>query len=355
LERTYLAGAGLSESRLEGLDITWSDPFEATGHSALWADNGTGKTMITALRYALYLPHPRDFIRGDSDRSLAKLVRSGEVCHVVEQASRVVDGELQQIVVGMVADWSDGGTRDLDNPSKLQRMFYGWLTDQDGPTIDSLRFRTSIGRWATRAQFITAVREVLPHGGAGPPYPPSDHQGHWRQWLTAAGVDLEQIRFQSVMNAAEGGVDRVMRFHQSDDFVRWLIGATMPASTLEQITNSITTLRKNAAARPRWAEELDLWEQVIDPLLNLAIAHEAVAEHRAGGRNRRSGRCRGRRRHGRDSGGAGHGTEQRGQPVCAPRSAPAGYRYEPAARAGASAAHATARGGIACPRRREIR
>lgn len=84
VERTYLAGAGLAESRLEGLDITWSSPLESTGHAALWADNGTGKTMITALRYALYLPDSRDFIRGNSERSLAKPVRSGDGCHVVE-------------------------------------------------------------------------------------------------------------------------------------------------------------------------------------------------------------------------------------------------------------------------------
>lgn len=87
LERTYLAGAGYPESRMEGLTIDWSDPFEPTGHAALWADNGTGKSTITALRFALYQPHPRDFIRGDSDRSLAKLVGSGDVCHVVEQAT----------------------------------------------------------------------------------------------------------------------------------------------------------------------------------------------------------------------------------------------------------------------------
>ena len=83
LERTYLAGAGFPESRLEGLDINWSDPLDPTGHAALWADNGTRKTTITALRFALYLPHTRDFVRGDSDRSLARLVYSGNVCHVV--------------------------------------------------------------------------------------------------------------------------------------------------------------------------------------------------------------------------------------------------------------------------------
>jgi hypothetical protein len=94
LERTYLAGAGFPESRLEGLDINWAGPLEPTGHAALWADNGAGKTTITALRFALYLPHTRDFIRGNSDRSLARLVYSGDVCHIVEQATRVVDGEM---------------------------------------------------------------------------------------------------------------------------------------------------------------------------------------------------------------------------------------------------------------------
>ncbi|MFI6172954.1 hypothetical protein ACIBCN_39680 [Nocardia sp. NPDC051052] len=277
LERTFLTGAGLDESRLEGLDITWSDPLESTAHAALWADNGTGKTMITALRYALYLPHPRDFIRGDSDRSLAKLVQSRDVCHVIEQASRFVNGEHQRIVVGMVADWPDGGTQDLDNPSRLHRVFYGWLTDDHGPTIDDLPFRTPIGRWATRAQFVEAVRALLPHGGAAPPHPPSNRQGEWHTWLAAAGVDLDQIRFQAVMNASEGGVDRVMRFADSDDFVRWLIGTTMPTSTVEQITNSIDTLRRNATARPHWEDELNLWQRIIDPLLGLAIAYERVA------------------------------------------------------------------------------
>lgn len=236
--------------------------------------------MITALRYALYLPHSRDFIRGESDRSLAKLIRSRDVCHVVEQASRIVDGELQRIVVGMVADWPDGGTQDLDNPSRLQRVFYGWLTGSGGPTIDDLGFRTTAGRWATRMQFVDSVRLVLPHGGAAPPHQPSNRQGDWSRWLAAAGVDLDQIRFQAVMNASEGGVDRVMRFTDSDDFVRWLIGATMPTSTVDQITNSIDQLRTNAAARPQWEHELHLWQQIIDPLLGLAIANERVGTAR---------------------------------------------------------------------------
>jgi hypothetical protein len=281
LERTYLAGAGMDEARLEGLDIVWSDEFDGGGHAALWADNGTGKTTITALRYALYLPNSRDFIRGDSNRSLAKLVRSSEVCHIVEQATRVVHGERQRLVVGMVVSWGDGGTQDLDNPAKLTRSFYGWLTGPDGPTIDDLPFRTDTGRWTTHKQFAGAVRDVLPHGGAAAPYAPSDHQKHWQEWLLSAGVDLDQVRFQTIMNASEGGVDKVMRFADSDAFVRWLVGATMSTSTVEQITSSIDTLRANAAARPLWEDELVLWEQVIEPLLNLAVAHEQVAQHRA--------------------------------------------------------------------------
>ncbi|MGW1614916.1 hypothetical protein ACWCQZ_36845 [Streptomyces sp. NPDC002285] len=280
LERTYLAGAGFPESRLEGLSINWSDPFEPTGHAALWADNGTGKTTITALRFGLYLPHARDFIRGESDRSLAKLVRSGDVCHVVEQATRVVDGELQRIVMGMVADWSDGGTRDLDNPGRLQRDFYGWVTYGSGPTIEDLPFRTGVGRRATHAQFVEAVRGMLPNGGALPPHRPSDHQRLWRDWLTAAEVDVEQLRFQAEMNASEGGVDHVMRFPDSDACVRWLIGATTPTTTVEQIGRSIEVLRANAAARPLWFDELALWESLTEPLLRLAIAHDQVATHR---------------------------------------------------------------------------
>jgi len=280
LERTHLAGAGFPESRLEGLSINWSDPFEPTGHAALWADNGTGKTTITALRFGLYLPHARDFIRGESDRSLAKLVRSGDVCHVVEQATRVVDGELQRIVMGMVADWADGGTQDLDNPRKLQRDFYGWVTYGSGPTIEDLPFRTSIGRRATHAQFVEAVRGMLPNGGALPPHRPSDHQRTWGDWLAAAGIDVEQLRFQSDMNASEGGVDHVMRFPDSDACVRWLIGATTPTTTVEQIGKSIEVLRANAAARPRWSDELALWESLTEPLLRLAIAHDQVAAHR---------------------------------------------------------------------------
>lgn len=279
LERTFLAGAGFRESRLEGLDINWSDPLEPTGHAALWADNGTGKTTITALRFALYLPDTRDFIRGGSDRSLAKLVNGGDVCHVVEQATRVVGGEQQRIVAGFVAQWRDG-VQDLENPSRLQRCYYGWVTDERGLSIDDLPFRTEAGRWNTRSQFTENVRAMLPPGGALPPHEPSERHREWRRWLSTGGVDLEQIRFQTVMNASEGGVDRVMRFHDSDDFVRWLIGAITPDSTIDQITKSIDILRANAAARPRWADELDLWEHLTDPLLNLAIAYEEVTGHR---------------------------------------------------------------------------
>ncbi|RJQ92740.1 coiled-coil domain-containing protein [Amycolatopsis panacis] len=280
LERTFLAGAGLAESRLEGLDLRWSEPLDRTAHAALWADNGTGKTMVTALRYALYLPSARDFIRGESDRSLAQLVRSRDVCHVVEQASRVIDGELQRVVVGMVADWAGGGTQDLENPSRLHRVFYGWVSGEHGPTIDDLPFRTNAGRWATRNRFTDGVRAVLPSGGAVPPHLPSDHQGNWRRWLDAVGVDLDQVRFQAVMNAAEGGVDRVMRFTDSDQFVQWLVGATMPTSTVEQITNSVDVLRANAAARPRWEEELNLWQKLIEPLFDLAVAHDEAGKQR---------------------------------------------------------------------------
>ncbi len=276
LERTYLAGAGYRESRLEGLTIDWSDPFEPTGHAALWADNGTGKTTITALRFALYQPHPREFIRGESHRSLAKLISSGDVCHVVEQATRLVDGELQRVVTGMVAQWPDGGSQDLDNPSKLDRTFYGWVTGDDGPVIADLPFRTASGRWTTGPRFVGAVRELLPDGGVLPPYEPADHQTRWRQWLMAAGIDLEQIHFQAMMNASEGGVDKVMRFVDSDDFVRWLVGAITPSATVEQIARSIGALRENAAARPSWTDEMTFWEHLIEPLLRTAIQYEQV-------------------------------------------------------------------------------
>lgn len=276
LERTYLAGAGYPESRLEGLDIAWSDPFESSGHAALWADNGTGKSTITALRFALYLPHPRDFVRGDSDRSLSKLIPPGRVCHVVEQATREVGGELQRLVAGMVASWQKG----RDNVETLKRHFYGWVTGPDGPAIGDLPFQTSAGRWATGAQFTDAVRELIPPGGALPPHLPSDHQDQWSTWLTAADVDLTQMRFQAAMNASEGGVEHVMRFTDSDDFVRWLIGTITPTSTVEQIGKSIDVLRENAKARPRWQEELAFWERVAGPMLDLAIAHEQVTVKR---------------------------------------------------------------------------
>jgi len=107
------------------------------------------------------------------------------------------------MVIGMVADWPDGGTQDLDNPSRLHREFYGWVTSPQGPTISDLPFRTGVGRWATRAQFVDAVRAIAPTGGALPPHLPSTHQTQWQQWLMAAGVDLEQIRFQAAMNASE--------------------------------------------------------------------------------------------------------------------------------------------------------
>jgi hypothetical protein len=276
LERTYLAGAGYPESRLEGLDIYWSDPFESSGHAALWADNGTGKSTITSLRFALYLPHPRDFVRGDSDRSLSKLVPSGRVCHVVEQATREANGELQRLVVGMVASWQKG----RDNAETLKRHFYGWVTGPDGPTISELPFQTAAGRWTTSAQFMDAIGQLMPQGGALPPHSPSEHQDQWGTWLIAADVDLTQMRFQAAMNASEGGVDKVMRFADSDDFVRWLVGTITPTSTVEQIGSSIEVLRKNATARPRWSEELAFWERVTDPMLELAVAHEQVGVRR---------------------------------------------------------------------------
>lgn len=279
LERTYLAGAGYPESRLEGLDIPWSDPLEASGHAALWADNGTGKTTITALRFALYLPHARDFVRGDSDRSLARLVHSGRVCHVVEQATREINGELQRLVAGMVAHW-EGGAQDLGNASKLHRSFYGWVTGPDGPSIDNLPFRADPGRWTTYAQFTDAIREIAPKGGVLPAFIPSGRQAQWGQWLAAADVDLTQMRFQAAMNGSEGGVDNVMRFADSDAFIRWLIGAITPTSTVEQIARSIEVLRDNSAARPGWTDELAFWERVIDPLLRLAVVHEEAEANR---------------------------------------------------------------------------
>ncbi|MGH4032891.1 hypothetical protein ACQB60_28605 [Actinomycetota bacterium Odt1-20B] len=279
LERTYLTGAGFPESRLEGLDLTWSDPFERTQHSALWAENGTGKTTITALRFALYLPHAWDFIRGDSDRSLAKLVRSGDVCHIVEQATRLVGDEPQRIVMGMVAHWTDDGVQDLDHPRKLQREYYGWVTHSPGPTISNLPFRTRQGRRTTHTQFVTALRAMLPEGGVLPPHRPSEYHEAWLKWLSAADIDLAQSRFQAKMNESEGGVDQKMRFADSDAFVQWLLGATTPTTTVERIAESIDVLRVHAAERPSWLNELKLWEQIGEQLAGLADVHDQVLEN----------------------------------------------------------------------------
>ena len=133
LERTYLAGAGYPESRLEGLDINWSDPFEPTGHAALWADNGTGKTTITALRFALYLPpssglrprrlRPVTFPTGVLQDASATSwnrppARSTANCSARDRHGRRL---------------ARGGTQDRDNPETLHRDFYGWVTGPDGP------------------------------------------------------------------------------------------------------------------------------------------------------------------------------------------------------------------------------
>lgn len=176
----------------------------------------------------------------------------------------------------MVASWQRG----RDNAETLKRHFYGWLTGPDGPTISELPFQTAAGRWATSAQFADAIVQLMPQGGVLPPHSPSEHQDQWGMWLTAADVDLTQMRFRAAMNASEGGVEHVMRFADSDDFVRWLVGTITPTSTVEQIGSSIEVLRKNAAARPRWSEELAFWERVADPMLELAVAYEQVGVRR---------------------------------------------------------------------------
>ena len=246
LERTYLAGAGYPESRLEGLDIHWSDPFESSGHAALWADNGTGKSTITSLRFALYLPIPGSS-SGATPTGHCRNWFPQDAC--ATSWSRP-PGWRTANCSGSSPEWSRAGRRDGTTLETLKRHFYGWVTGPDGPTISELPFQTAAGRWATSAQYTDAIRELIPRGGALPPHPPSDHQDQWGTWLTAADVDLTQMRFQAAMNASEGGVEHVMRFTDSDDFVRWLIGTITPTSTVEQIGSSIEVLRKNAAGPP---------------------------------------------------------------------------------------------------------
>ncbi|OIV38531.1 hypothetical protein BIV57_05195 [Mangrovactinospora gilvigrisea] len=279
LERTYLSGVGYPEARCESLDINFADSSGPIEHSVVCGENGVGKTTMTALRFSLYLPHVRDFIRGDSDRSLAKLVRGDDVCHVVEQATRIVGDETQRIVLGMVAHWSDG-VRHLDEPGSLARTYYGWITYGTGPSLVDLPFRTTSGNRTPAPQYLSAVRALLPDTGALPPHPPSSNHEQWLAWQRAADVDLEQVRFQARMNATEGGIDQMMRFHDSDAFVQWFIGATTPPETTTQIGASIDVLRDHAAARPRWQNELRLWTAAAEPLQHLATAHRKGRECR---------------------------------------------------------------------------
>ena len=280
MTRFYLAAVGTREARFEPLDIDLridGDPV----HNVLWADNGTGKTKITALLSSLWLPRTSDFLKGSTNRSLGKIVRGDDTTHVVVEAVRGEGRDRQRLVAGMVVEWKNR-RQDLDNQTDLERHFYGWVTDDVlGPGIDDLPFRNGEGRWVTRRQFTDALAVLPLDGPTQMVRRPTGTQKDWAKWLETVGIDQDQLRAQKEMNADEGGIVEVIGFSDADDFVRWLLRMTSPRETIDELKESIGQLAANALLHAAWSDEADLWDAAAGPLGELSSAHDLSEGARA--------------------------------------------------------------------------
>lgn len=288
ISRIRYVNLGHEKARMEDLTLDLRDGEGSPTDTAIWLDNGGGKSSMLALFFSVLRPALRDFLGARAEHKSRKLddyVRAGDHSLVIgEWVMDETEGGLFPVPIRLVTGVFAERSQTPGEESKLDRTFFSFRVRPDQPrlTLEGLPvyqdgIESGTNRW-TRAGFRLQLGQLRGENPLAQVYY-TENQTEWAGHLDAQGIDTELFLYQVMMNLREGGAGDLFKFKDVEDFVDFFVRVVMNEKDGEELGSTLIRYRDDLKnRRVQLLPERKLVHGLIERFRNLLDVHERRAE-----------------------------------------------------------------------------
>ncbi|HEX8696838.1 MAG TPA: hypothetical protein VF746_30750 [Longimicrobium sp.] len=288
ISRIRYVNLGHEKARMEDLTLDLRDIEGSPTDTAIWLDNGGGKSSMLALFFSVMRPALRDFLGARAEHKSRKLddyVRAGDHSLVIgEWVMDETEGGLFPVPIRLVTGVFIERSQTPGEESKLDRTFFSFRVRPDQPrlTLEGLPVyqdgaETGTSRW-TRAGFRLQMGQLRGENPLAQVYY-TENQTEWTGHLDAQGIDTELFLYQVMMNLREGGAGDLFKFKDVEEFVDFFVRVVMNEKDGEELGSTLIHYRDDLKKRRvQLLPERKLVHGLIERFRSLLDVHERRSE-----------------------------------------------------------------------------
>lgn len=288
ISRIRYVNLGHEKARMEDLTLDLRDIEGSPTDTAIWLDNGGGKSSMLALFFSVMRPALRDFLGARAEHKSRKLddyVRAGDHSLVIgEWVMDENEGGLFPVPIRLVTGVFIERSQTPGEESKLDRTFFSFRVRPDQPrlTFEGLPVyqdgaKTGTSRW-TRAGFRLQLGQLRGENPLAQVYY-TENQTEWTGHLDAQGIDTELFLYQVMMNLREGGAGDLFKFKDVEEFVDFFVRVVMNEKDGEELGSTLIHYRDDLKKRRvQLLPERKLVHGLIERFRSLLDVHERRSE-----------------------------------------------------------------------------
>jgi hypothetical protein len=248
LRRLRFVNLGHGKSRMEDMTLEMYGVDGLATDTAVWLENGGGKSAMLALFFSVLRPAQREFLGAKSEQKLRQLEDyigandHGLVVAEWQLDDRDLLGFPRRVVTGVFME------RGQSSGDKVQvdRTWFSFAVDEARPelTLEGTPVYEAgePKRRYRRSGFKMRLSEIKAN------YPQAgvlmeETQGTWMRHLDDLGIDTELFLYQIQMNTREGGAGDIFRFRDVEEFVDFFIAMVMGEETGAELGRTLGTYR----------------------------------------------------------------------------------------------------------------
>lgn len=259
IRRVRFVNVGNERARMEDLTLEMHDAEGTPTDTALWLDNGGGKSSMLALFFSLMRPSLKEFLGVKAEQKLRKLEHYvGPQDHSLVLAEWDLDatdlsGERQRLVIGAFMERAEGSGQDV----KFDRTWFAFRVapGEPGFSLDRLPVyedgETSGTRRYRRSGFKMRMAELHAETPASQ-YFVTEVQSEWIRYLDELGIDTELFLYQIQMNQREGGAADLFKFRDVEDFVDFFVRVVLGEESGQKLGETLLGYRDDLKRRQRF-------------------------------------------------------------------------------------------------------
>lgn len=292
ISRIRYVNLGHDNARMEDLILDLRDGEGQPTDTALWLDNGGGKSSMLSLFFSMVRPGLRDFLGARAEQRLRRLedyVRPSDRSLILgewklDQAAGDLFSDVTHLITGVFIERGSGSGEE----SRLERTFFAFhsipgtpgLTLEGAPVYED-GITSGTRRW-TKAGFKVQLAQLRDHVPLAQVYV-TDSQSEWQRYLDHRGIDTELFLYQIQMNQREGGASEIFKFRDVEEFVDFFVRVVLGDEAGAELGETLATYRRELKdRRERLLPERGLVEGLADRFRR--IAEVGARRHELGGK-----------------------------------------------------------------------